>query len=85
MPANLKFGNRPGGKYSWGAGLIDIKADSTNDTKRSGFTIHGGCEPGSAGCIDLLDNDDDFFDFIDKNKDSITSIPLKVNYSGKIK
>ncbi len=79
-----KKGNRPGGKYSWGAGLIDIKPDSTNTTTRKGFTIHGGDEPGSAGCIDLLDNDEDFFNFININRDTLTSVPLNVDYSKKL-
>lgn len=78
-----RIGNRPGGKYSWGAGLIDIIPESTNTTKRGGFTIHGGEEPGSAGCIDMLDNDDELFKFIEQNRENLTNVPLKVNYSKK--
>lgn len=83
----LKAGTRPGGTTSWGNGLIDIYPNQVevdyngNKTIRDNFTIHGGCEPGSAGCIDLLDNDDDFFDFVDRNKGNLDSVALKVDYS----
>lgn len=62
---------------------MDIHPNSDNTTSRKGFTIHGGGEPGSAGCIDLLDNDDDFFNFIEQYRDTLNEIPLKVDYSNK--
>ncbi|MFI3320946.1 MAG: DUF2778 domain-containing protein [Rikenellaceae bacterium] len=83
----LKRGTRPGGTTSWGNGLIDIYPNEVEvdyngkKIKRDKFTIHGGTEPGSAGCIDLLDNDEEFFDFIDTNKGNLDSVALKVDYS----
>jgi len=48
---------------------------------RDGFTIHGGTEPGSKGCIDLTGSNDDFHKaFLENNKEMI----LHVDYS-KIK
>ena len=35
-----------------------------NDINRYGFFFHGGNFPGSAGCIDLGDNEEDFFNTI---------------------
>ncbi len=37
--------------------------------------------PGSAGCIDLVDNDDSFFLTLRKYGDRFDRIPLKVDYS----
>lgn len=55
-------GGWPGGKVSWGNQRAELTADpSTNTYGRSGFYIHGGSNPGSAGCIDLCANADDFF------------------------
>ena len=48
------LGTWPGGKNSWGefrTWLTPI--DGTETYGRSGFSIHGGTTPGSAGCIDL--------------------------------
>ena len=72
----------PGGKNSWGEGRIDIlpKEVVVDGVKRNGFTIHGGKNPGSAGCIDLVDNDSDFFKFVEKYRGKQDSIPLSVKY-----
>ena len=44
----------PGGESSWGRRRIWLlSAPSTEIYDRSGFSIHGGDRPGSAGCIDL--------------------------------
>jgi hypothetical protein len=44
----------PGGKSSWGQHRIWLTpAAGTATHGRSGFSIHGGSSPGSAGCIDL--------------------------------
>lgn len=82
-----KLGNHPGGKDAWGAGHIDINPKSVNvnyngkDITRSGFTIHGSSVPGSAGCIDLVDKDQKFFDYLNETKWESDSIPLRVDYS----
>jgi Protein of unknown function (DUF2778) len=49
-----KIGGWSGGPIAWGWERIELIPDSSTDTfGRSGFTIHGGWYPGSAGCIDL--------------------------------
>lgn len=47
-------GKWPGGESSWGKHRIWLTpAEGTKTYGRKGFSIHGGDEPGSAGCIDL--------------------------------
>ena len=51
-----KFGGSawPGGYNSWGNSRVWLEPIGTTNTYgRSGFSIHGGVTPGSAGCIDL--------------------------------
>lgn len=50
---------------------------STNTYGRTGFFIHGGYTPGSAGCIDLCGAEPDFFNAIDRGAGVI---PAEVNY-----
>ena len=60
---------------------------------RNDFFIHGGVEAGSAGCIDLWKNNDDFFkvflEYVEKHKKDILlnqgKIPLTVKYKNNIK
>jgi hypothetical protein len=57
-------GRFPGGTIAWGSERVDIVPVGRNpfDVRlRSGFTIHGGSIPGSAGCIDLTTFDRAFF------------------------
>lgn len=68
-----KFGARKrgafyGGSYAWGTIRIPIQpktitlTDSKGNTiTRKNFFIHGGAEAGSAGCIDLWKNNNEFF------------------------
>ena len=43
--------------------------------ERNGFSIHGGARFGSAGCIDLADNDLDFFEKLKKyGRDMIINV-----------
>ena len=42
-------------------------AKETNTYGRSGFSVHGGVEPGSAGCIDLTNHIDVFTQWFEKN------------------
>ena len=72
----------PGGRIAWGEGRINIlpKEVIIDGVKRDKFTIHGGWEPGSIGCIDLGDNESDFFKFVEKYRNKQDSIPLSVKY-----
>lgn len=46
----------------WGSYRAPLHPQSGTEThKRSGFFLHGGEKPGSAGCIDVGDCDDDLF------------------------
>lgn len=54
-------GRWPGGQRSWGRYRFWLTpAPGTETFARSGFSIHGGSTPGSAGCIDLTDEMDEF-------------------------
>jgi len=71
----------PGGTNAWGrarAPLIPLSAETYG---RSGFTVHGGAVPGSAGCIDLTNYELQFFNYIEKYKGTTNShIYIFVNY-----
>ncbi|MFN8208751.1 MAG: FG-GAP-like repeat-containing protein [Bacteroidales bacterium] len=55
----------PGGKRSWGERRVWIQPMPGTETYgRSGFSIHGGYVPGSAGCIDLVENVVPFFNHL---------------------
>ena len=54
-------GKWPGSSYSWGNSRIWLEPSKENNTYgRDDFSIHGGWVPGSAGCIDLTSNIDNF-------------------------
>lgn len=58
---SLGGGSWRGGKRSWGNHRIWLEPEAgTNTYGRSGLTIHGGDEPGSRGCIDLVQNMESF-------------------------
>lgn len=61
-------GTWPGSLYSWGTSRVKLESSQqTNTYGRGGFYIHGGWVPGSAGCIDLTSDMDNFvalFDYI---------------------
>ncbi|MBF0135746.1 MAG: DUF2778 domain-containing protein [Magnetococcales bacterium] len=72
------IGKWPGGTVSWGDHRVWLKpAPGVETYNRSGFTIHGGWTPGSAGCIDLTDKMDDFADWFMKHGQDV---PLYVKY-----
>ena len=75
---HFSFGAWPGEKEAWGRQRICLDPSLEMDTLgRSGFSIHGGSFPGSAGCIDLTNQMDDFARwFTANNKDVI----IKVDY-----
>ena len=61
-------GEWPGGTYAWGENRIWLTpSQETNTYNRSGFSIHGGKTPGSAGCIDLTKDMKDFSKWFEKN------------------
>jgi len=66
----------------WGNFRISIHPYPTTDTfGRGGFFIHGGDEPGSAGCIDLTDKMDKFIQDLRAGvRESSCHIPLTVEY-----
>jgi hypothetical protein len=68
----------PGGESAWGRFRIWLHPRfGTNTYRRSGFSIHGGDDPGSAGCVDMTSNIDAFArKFRNHGRDMI----LKVDY-----
>jgi len=71
----------PGGESSWGRNRIWIHpATGTEVFNRSGFSIHGGDSPGSAGCIDMTSH---MSDFIKKYLQHGNDMILEVNYEKK--
>ena len=61
-------GKWPGSYYSWGNSRVWLEpSKETNTYGRGGFSIHGGWEPGSAGCIDLTEQMDDFAKWFKNN------------------
>ncbi|MBC9795227.1 PAAR-like protein [Sinomicrobium weinanense] len=77
-------GTFPGGERSWGSARVWIKPDpvTVEGTVRGGFTIHGGSVPGSAGCIDLVEQEDEFFEKLAAYGEDMDRIELTVDYSG---
>ena len=68
-------GKWKGGKMSWGAHRTWIyPIGNTNTYGRSGFSIHGGTYPGSAGCIDLTTHNDSFHNWLKNNKHIILKV-----------
>ena len=64
----IGFGTWRGGTDSWGDSRVWLDASKdTNTYGRSGFSIHGGAIPGSAGCIDLTSSMDDFTKWFENN------------------
>lgn len=72
------LGTWRGGTDSWGESRVWLEpAKETNLYGRSGFSIHGGAVPGSAGCIDLTHSMDGFTKWFENNKKDVI---LKVKY-----
>ncbi|MGH6891572.1 MAG: L,D-transpeptidase [Dongiaceae bacterium] len=58
-------GTFPGGQTAWGNYRFWLTPHPhTKTLGRDNFAIHGGTYPGSAGCIDLTDEMDDFADLM---------------------
>ena len=71
-------GTWPGGTASWGehrTWLVPVSVP--NLYGRSGFSIHGGTTPGSAGCIDLTNSNNNFHNWLSQHGKPIN---LRVEY-----
>jgi RHS repeat-associated protein len=62
---------------AWGNWRVPIDKTPNNPTTRGGFFFHGGKNPGSAGCVDLTDQEKEFFKKLKKYKEKL---PFKVKY-----
>ena len=79
-------GSFKGGKIAWGNDRVWIEPSKVevrnpkngNTIIRTNFSIHGGVTPGSAGCIDLHKNADNFFNVLKTSESN--KIKLRVNY-----
>jgi hypothetical protein len=68
-----------GGSIAWGLERAFLTpADGTDVFGRSNFSIHGGDQYGSAGCIDLGHNEVDFFATLTQS--GISNVTLDVSY-----
>ena len=75
-----KHGAWPGGTIAWGKNRVFLspgQVTGPGGITRSGFSIHGGTFPGSAGCIDLCGNATVFFNAFRKSNNPVF---LHVNY-----
>ena len=71
-------------RFAWGNYWITIHPyPSTQTYGRGGFFIHGGDSLGSAGCIDLAENMNQFVEALKKELNGFPQcfIPLTVKYS----
>lgn len=71
-------------RFAWGNYWITIHPyPSTQTYGRGGFFIHGGDSLGSAGCIDLAENMNQFVEALKKELNGFPEcfIPLTVKYS----
>ncbi len=55
-----KLGPWPGGTYAWGTERTEL----SNGNGDTGYYIHGGSSEGSAGCIDLTSENNNFHDWL---------------------
>jgi Protein of unknown function (DUF2778) len=79
IKAEIGLSAWPGGASSWGRHRVWLEPiKGTKTYGRSGFSIHGGATPGSAGCIDLTTHMPKFVErFLQYRKD----IELNVDYT----
>ena len=74
-------GEWPGGTDSWGNTRVDLTPSPyTNTYGRGGFTIHGGAVPGSRGCLDLVGNNNAFFNSLYNATGGQGQVILRVRY-----
>ena len=79
--ANIDRGRWNGGPFSWGLKRVWLQPDEANQMYgRDKFSIHGGFNKGSAGCIDIPWQTDDLSDYLDNCQNSV---PVYVKYPKK--
>lgn len=76
--------NWPGGHHAWGDNRVWIRSTpgqipSGRNYGRDNFSIHGGVDPGSAGCIDLTS---EMPKFVARFRKMNINVKLYVNYPG---
>ena len=77
--SKIGAGRFPGGIRPWGRYRVDLNPTlGTNTYNRQGIMLHGGNEYGSAGCIDLENQIDNFYNHIRQHPQS--EFPLTVEY-----
>ncbi len=80
---SVKFGTWYGGDIAWGLERVFLApSGDTNTLGRDKFSIHGGDQYGSAGCIDLGHDEIDFFRTLTEN--GISNISLNVSYDPRL-
>ena len=83
MAAYFGRGEWPGGVPAWGHYRVPIQTPSggyfvtSGAITRGNFFIHGGCTPGSAGCIDIGSGEVSFFNYLSGQNGTV---PLTVEY-----
>ena len=77
----LRKGCWPGGFSAWGNTRTWLKPDNnTNTYGREGFSIHGGLTAGSAGCIDLTSENNEFHTWLGLYRETKNIQQLIVKY-----
>lgn len=77
----LRKGCWPGGFSAWGNTRTWLKPDNnTNTYGREGFSIHGGLTAGSAGCIDLTSENNEFHTWLGLYREAKNIQQLIVKY-----
>lgn len=76
-----KLGSWPGSLPAWGKNRVWLEPAEGVDTKgRDNFTIHGGTDKGSAGCIDIPWQTDEFIEEFKKyGKDMVVKVKYPPN------
>jgi len=65
----------------WGDYRMALRPQKGTDTfGRDSMYLHGGKDPGSAGCIDLTDNISNLVDFLKSKNIDFSTLPLEVKY-----
>lgn len=75
----IGLGTWPGRTDSWGESRVWLEPSRGNNVYgRDNFSIHGGTEPGSAGCIDMTGQIDKFTQWFKNNRhDLIINVKYK--------
>jgi hypothetical protein len=77
-------GSWKGTEDTWGTERVWLTPQAgTNTFGRAGFSIHGGVDAGSAGCIDLVSNAPKFFNFFKSlGSDAVLQVDYGSGYNG---